>query len=173
MSELEGLMTTTLARKGTPAVLDVFGPTGEVLTSPSEGYCVILGTIPPGVSVPTHAHADFEGFFVVPGAVQVLAQRGDGFEWLEARRGDFLQFPGGAKHGFRNASAEPVVQLITTTPRLGRFFREVGRPVTAGESLPPPSPAELRLFAEVATRYVHWLGSPQENAAVGIDVPAV
>jgi quercetin dioxygenase-like cupin family protein len=167
------MRATTLVRPGTPAVLDVFGPTVEFLTAPAEAdYCVIRGTIPPGVAVPLHAHADFEGFYVVAGAVQVLAERDHGFDWLDARPGDFIQIPGGARHGFRNTSGEPVVQLVTTTPRLGQFFREVGRPVTAGAALPPPTPDELRRFAEVAARYGHWLGSPDENVAVGITVPA-
>jgi len=36
-------------------VLDVLGPTVEFLVLPSEsaaGYCIMKGTIPPGVSVP-------------------------------------------------------------------------------------------------------------------------
>src|SRR6266545_442391 len=153
-------METSLFRKGMAEVFDVFGPTVEILTT-SEEYCVLRGTIPPGVSVPMHAHADFEGFFVISGAVLVLTERDGGFEWLDAKQGDFIQIPGGAKHGFRNTSGAPVVQLISTTPRLGRFFQEVGRPVPAE----PPTPEELRRFAEAATRYGHWLGSPEENAA--------
>jgi quercetin dioxygenase-like cupin family protein len=163
-------MRTTLVRKGTPAILDVFGPTVEILTSTTEAFCMVRGTIPPGASVPIHAHSDFEGFFVVSGAVQVLAERDGGFKWLDARQGDYIQIPGGEKHGFRNTSSEPVVQLITTTPRLGQFFQEVGRPVAAGDLLPPPTPDELRRFAEVAARYGHWLGSPEENAALGIAI---
>jgi quercetin dioxygenase-like cupin family protein len=164
--------TTNLVRKGTPAVLDLFGPTVEILTSASEAYCVILGAIPPGVCVPMYAHADFEGFFVVSGAVQVLAERDGGFAWLDAKQGDFFQIPGGAKHGFRNTSGAPVVQFITTTPRLGQFFKEVGRPVTSGSAPPPPSPDELRRFAAASVRYGHRLGSPEENAAVGIRLPS-
>jgi quercetin dioxygenase-like cupin family protein len=164
-------MQTALVGKGTAEVLDVFGPTIEILTS-SGDFCVLRGTIPPGVSIPLHAHADFEGFFVVSGAVQVLAERDGRLEWLDARQGDFVQIAGGAKHGFRNTSGEPVVQVITTTPRLGRFFREVGRPVTSGTTLPPPSPDERRRFADVAARYGHWLGGPEENAAVGVALPS-
>jgi len=47
-------------------VLDVLGPTVEFLVLPSDcagDYCVISGTIPPGVSVPIHSHPDDESFF--------------------------------------------------------------------------------------------------------------
>ena len=47
-------------------VLDVLGPTVEFLVLPSEstaGYCIMKGTIPPGVSVPLHSHPDDEIFF--------------------------------------------------------------------------------------------------------------
>jgi mannose-6-phosphate isomerase-like protein (cupin superfamily) len=165
-------MHVAVSPKGTRVILDVFGPTIERLTTATDDPCQLLGTIPPGVSVPLHAHPDFEWFFVVSGSVQVLTERNGGFEWMGARPGDFIRIPGGAKHGFRNATGEPVVQLITTTPRLGRFFEEIGRPVTAGAILPPPTREELRRFAEVAARYGHWLGSPDENAAVGITLPS-
>jgi len=61
-----------------------------------------------------------------------------------------------------------VVQLITTTPRLGRFFQEVGKPVTPGATPPPPSPEDIARFLQVAAKYNYWNGSPAENAAIGI-----
>jgi hypothetical protein len=72
------------------------------------------------------------------------------------------------KRAFRNKSSEPVVQLITTTPKLGRFFREIGRRVTPGEAGRPPTSDDLQHFARVAAVYHHWLGSPAENVAIGI-----
>jgi quercetin dioxygenase-like cupin family protein len=50
-------------------VLDVLGPTVEFMVLPSESedrYCVLKGTIPPGVSVPLHSHPDDESFFYSP-----------------------------------------------------------------------------------------------------------
>jgi quercetin dioxygenase-like cupin family protein len=166
--------TPYIVNKGMRGVLDVFGPTVEFLTSPSEVeavYCVMMGTIPPGVSVPLHSHSDVESFFLLSGAVQVLVQRGKKFEWLDVHPDSFIQKPSGAKHAFRNTSSKPVVHLITTTPKLGRFFQEIGRPVTPGV-LPPPTPDELEHFMRVAAHYHYWLGSPTENAAVGISFSA-
>ena len=164
-----------MVARGTHGVLDMFGPTVEFLASPAElgsDYCVIIGTIPAGVAVQLHSHPDDESFYVLSGRVQVLAHSGESFEWIEAGPGDFVQIPGGAKHGFRNRFDEPVVQLITTSARLGTFFQEVGRPISSGTQLPPPTAAEIDRYARTAVRYEHWLGSPKENAAVGIEMPA-
>ena len=110
-------------------MLDVLGPTVEFLTAPNEKdaeFCVMRGTIPPGVSVPLHSHADFETFFLLSGTVQVtsekLEQPEDPLESITVETGQFIQMPGGAKHAFRNATTKPVVQLIVTTPKLGKFF---------------------------------------------------
>jgi mannose-6-phosphate isomerase-like protein (cupin superfamily) len=164
------MQATSVVRKDTASVLDILGPTIAILSPASEDadYCMMIGTIPAGVCVPLHSHADVESFFVLSGAVQVLIERGGGFAWLDVKQGDFVHVPGSAKHAFRNTSGEPVAQLITTTPRLGRFFQETGKPVSAGASPSPPTPDDLRRFAEVAARYGHWLGSPAENAAIGI-----
>jgi uncharacterized RmlC-like cupin family protein len=105
---------------------------------------------------------------MISGAVHVLSQRGAKLDWLEIKRGEFVHFPSNVKHAWRNTSSGPAVQLITTTPKLGRFLQEVGRPVTAEAPLLPPSPDDFQHFMRVAAKYSYWLGSPAENAAVGI-----
>jgi len=152
-------------------VLDVLGPTVEFLVLPSEsaaGYCIMKGTIPSDVSVPLHSHPDDESFFLLSGRLHALDQRKDGFKWMNMNAGDFRHVPQDARHAWKNQSDEPAVTIIVTTPRLGRFFQEIGRPVTADTFPQPPSPADIQRFVEVAARYDHWLASPQENAAVGI-----
>ena len=126
------MQTAQIVSDGMYGVLEVFGPTLEFLIPPDEAgavYCVMMGSMPPGVSVPLHSHPDIESFFLLSGVVQVLSQSAQNFEWLDVKPGDFVHVPSGAKHAFRNIGTEPAVQLITTTPRLGRFFREVGRPI--------------------------------------------
>jgi hypothetical protein len=120
--------------------------------------------------VPLHSHPDPEGFLVLSGAVQVLAALGGGLQWLDVAEGDFIDIPGGAKHAFRNMSDGPVVQLITTTSTLGRFFEEIGRHIAGGPQ-PPPTHGDIERFTRVAARYGYWLGSPEENAAAGITLP--
>jgi quercetin dioxygenase-like cupin family protein len=81
------MQSARIIHKGTYGLLDVFGPTVEFLTSSNEAdaiYSVILGTIPPGVSIPLHSHADVESFFMLSGTVQVLSYVEENFKWLDA-----------------------------------------------------------------------------------------
>jgi quercetin dioxygenase-like cupin family protein len=163
------------SKKKLHVILDVLGATIEFLVLPSEckdGYSVLKGTIPPGISVPIHSHPDDESFFLLSGRVQALEQPKDGFAWIEMNPGDFRHVPQGVRHAWKNESNEPVIAIIVTSSRLGRFFEEVGRPVAADTSPQPPFQGDLQHFAEVAARYGHWLASPEENAAVGINLSA-
>jgi quercetin dioxygenase-like cupin family protein len=163
---------TTVERNGrTHEPLDFAGPTLEFLTSPDEAqndFCVLRGVIPPGVWVHLHSHPDTQTFFVISGEVVALKQRqgSEGYDAIVATAGDYIHVPAGSRHGWRNVSSEPVVALITTTARLGRFFQETGRKV---QGTPPPvTPEDVARFAAVAARYDHWNGTPEDNAAVGI-----
>jgi quercetin dioxygenase-like cupin family protein len=156
---------------GTASVFDVFGPTIEFLTPPSDAdapYCTVRGVIPAGVHVPLHSHPEPESFYVETGAAQVLVRRDGGFAWMDLAEGDFVHIPGGVEHAHRNESGTPVVELITMAPRLARFFADIARPIEEGAPPPPPTDADLRRMADVAARYGHWLATPEENAAVGI-----
>jgi quercetin dioxygenase-like cupin family protein len=153
--------------------LEVFGPSVQFLVAPQpsdEAPCVMRGTIPPGVSVPIHSHAGIEAFFVLSGDVEVLSEEGGKPHWIAAGPGDFIEVPSSAKHGFRNRSQHPVIQLITTTSKLGRFFQEVGIPVVQGERVGSPSPDKIRRFVKTAERYGYWLATPEENASLGISL---
>jgi quercetin dioxygenase-like cupin family protein len=153
-------------------VLDVLGPTIEFLTSPDEaddGLCVMRGVIPPGVVVPIHSHDDAEAFYILPGTQQVLTQGTDGLEWNDARAGDYIDVPRGTPHAHRNVSHDPAVDLLITTARLGRFFQDVGKPAT--DPPQPPSAEDVAHFIATSVRYGYTLGTPEENKAVGIDLP--
>jgi quercetin dioxygenase-like cupin family protein len=153
----------------TGLVVEVFGPTLEFLTSPEDehnDFCVLKGTIPPDVYVPLHSHPDTEDFIVVSGAVEGLRQGKQGYQWVGAKAGDYIHVPADALHAWRNVSSEPVVMRLITTKRLGRFFRETGRPVTGAPQ--PVTPEDLARFAAVSARYGYWNATPEENAAVGI-----
>jgi len=154
--------------------LEVFGPTVQFLIAPQssdEAPCIIKGIIPPGGFVPIHSHPGIEAFFVISGQVEVFTEAGEKPHWIAAGPGDLIEVPSNAKHGFRNSSIDPVVQLITTTSKLGRFFQEIGRSITRGARLSPPSPAELQHFVMTSERYGYWLASSEENAFAGIPLP--
>jgi quercetin dioxygenase-like cupin family protein len=148
--------------------LDLFGPQVQLVTALSnedDGYCLFRRTLPAGAVVGLHSHAEREAFYILEGELQGLRQD----RWLTLAAGDVLDIPGGVKHAFRNVSSAPVYVLFVTTMRLGRFFCEVGRPV-ATVPLGPPTPADLRRFFEISHAYGHWLGSPEDNAAIGISL---
>jgi hypothetical protein len=91
---------------------------------------------------------------------------GEGYKWIGAKAGDYIHVPGGAPHAWRNVSAQPVVSLIVTTRKLGRFFQEVGRPATGAPQ--PVTPEELERFVDRSGEYGYWNATPEENEAVGI-----
>jgi quercetin dioxygenase-like cupin family protein len=159
--------------ESTPAhTFDVFGPVVGFLRSPADtdaDMCVMWGVIPPGVTVPLHSHDDAEDFFILSGTQQVLTEGAGGMEWRDARAGDYVQVTGGMPHAHRNISDEPAIELVITTARLGRFFREIARPITSSPQ--PPTPDEFDRFVAVAAQYGYILGTREENAAVGIDTP--
>jgi quercetin dioxygenase-like cupin family protein len=154
--------------------LDVLGPTIQFVTDPAEhdAPCIMRGTVPPGVSIPLHSHADPETFLPVSGHLRGLTFHGNDFEWIDIRPGAVFHVPGGAKHAFRNDGREEAVLIIASTATIGQFFREIGTPVTPG-SRPtgPPSADRVQRFLATAARYGYWNASPEENARVGITLP--
>jgi quercetin dioxygenase-like cupin family protein len=155
-------------RKSTDAneILDVLGPQIQFLTALSDAdddYCLIKGTIPAGVVVPLHSHVERETFYILAGEIEGLWED----YWISLAAGDVFDVPGGLKHGWRNRSGAPASLVLATTMRLGRFLREISRPL-ATVSPAPPKPADVQRLVEVAQAYGHWLGSPADNAAVGI-----
>ncbi|WP_313865567.1 cupin domain-containing protein [Mycobacterium sp.] len=151
---------------GAPAS-DVLGTIVEFVTQEDEQVCVIRGIVPPGITVPLHSHADFEDFFILAGSHQVLVEGEHGLQWHDARAGDYIRVPGDVPHAHRNVLKEPAIDLIITTARMGRFFREVSRPVGS----PPPTRQEMAYFVDVANSYGYHMATPEENAAVGISLP--
>jgi quercetin dioxygenase-like cupin family protein len=159
----------TVGTANVPGKLDVFGPIVEFLTPEGdEQVCVVRAVIPPGVTVPLHSHDDFEDFYVLAGRHQVLVHGDDGPQWRDVHAGDYVRVPADVPHALRNLSEEPAVDLMITTARMGKFFREVGR--LAGS--PAPTAQEVARFVEIAGRYGYLLATPEENAAVGITLPA-
>ncbi|MFD2613519.1 cupin domain-containing protein [Paenibacillus gansuensis] len=148
-----------------PEILDVLGPRIQHLTelANNQDYCVMKGEVGPGVIVPVHSHADRETFYVISGELEAWS----GDRWITLRAGDILDIPENEKHAWRNLSNENVTLLITTTVKMGEFFSEVGRPAA---SVPPgpPQPAALQKFVEVAMNYGYWLGTPEDNATIGL-----
>ena len=170
MGVKEGKNHTSFVKNPTTGkVLEFFGPTVEILTSPQEiqnDFCILRGTIPPGGFVPLHSHPDTEDFLVISGEIEGLKQDGEDHAWIGAKAGDYIHVPSNARHAWRNVSGSPSVEIIITTKKLGQFFQEIGRPAT-GSPLPVTSEDPER-FAAISARYGYWNATPEENATIGI-----
>lgn len=168
--------TTIAARvvdlEGLPRI-HVMGPTIQFVTSPDEDApCLMRGVIPPGAVVPLHSHADPETFVVLSGWVEGLHHHDGTFEWKLIGAGEVFHVRGHAKHAFRNQSEVPAVMLITSTPTMGRFFREIGTPLASGEHVEdPPSDATIQRFLEASAKYGYWNATAEENRQVGLTLP--
>ena len=155
----------------TGLTLALFWSTVEFLTSTEDeqsDFCVLKGIIPPGISVPLHSHPDTEDFVVLSGEVEVLRQDTHGHEWIKGKTGDYFHVPGGVPHAWRNVSTEPVIQILTTTKNMGRFFQEAGSPITSEPQ--PVTPEGLARFLAICAKYGYWNATPEENAAIGIQL---
>jgi quercetin dioxygenase-like cupin family protein len=155
-------------------ILGVMGPTIQFIVPPDEAVpCIMRGTIPPGVSVPLHSHPEPETFISISGQVEGLVDSPEGLRWVPVEPGTIFHVPSGAKHAWRNRSDGPSVSIVVTTASLGRFFQEVGLPIAAGAPPPdPPSAEAMQHFLKTADRYGYWNATPEENARLGISLPA-
>src|SRR5919108_4342558 len=120
---------------GKAETVEVMGPLVQFLTAPAKedgAPCTMRGTLPPGVLVPLHSHADPETYLVVSGEADALVEKEGGLEWIRLGPGDVFDVPGDAKHAFRNPTRHPAVMIIVSTNKIGRFFQEIGTPFAPG-----------------------------------------
>jgi quercetin dioxygenase-like cupin family protein len=156
-------------------VFDLFGPTVQFLTVrevQNPGPCILRGVIPPGGLIPLHSHGDPETFIVISGELDAFATSAAGLRCTQLVRGDIFHIPGNTKHAWRNRSPEPGVAIIVTTPQLGSFFREVGRPLAReGQPLAAPTREQIQHFLITSQKYGYWNATPEENAEIGLTIP--
>jgi quercetin dioxygenase-like cupin family protein len=131
--------------------IDVQGAAIEFVTPPDEEPCVMRGTIPPGMTVPLHSHADPETFVVLSGHAEGLVESRS----FRLGPGDVFNVPSSCKHGWRNLGDEPAEMVLISTAKMAPFFREI-----AGGS--------PEHFLATAERYGYWNATQEESAAAGI-----
>jgi len=161
---------STETRERDERTFDIFGVQIKFLVAPeqtSDKISVYHGTLPPGIVIPLHSHSEPEVFYVLDGGLEVYRESDAGGGWSTTQAGDVVAVAGDVKHALRNTSSQPVTTVAITQDHLYRFFREVAKPVNDREPA-PPSPEEMQHFFAVAARHGYWMGSPEENAAIGI-----
>ena len=145
----------------------------EFLVSPDAAgaeICLIRGTMPPGAAVPLHSHSDVELFYLLEGSVESFLSRNGIESWKTVGAGDVVAIPGNTKHAWRNSSPFPATMVMVTTARMYQFLRELTKPFDPDQLATPPTGEEVQEIFEAATRYGHWMGSPEENAAIGLSL---
>jgi quercetin dioxygenase-like cupin family protein len=131
------------------------------VTHDEHDFCVMLCTLPRGVVVPLHSHADRETFYVITGNPDIF--RGD--QWESLSPGQVVDVQNGIRHAWRNSSEATVSMICITTMRMARFLRDV-----AVDGDLPTSSVDRQRFLKLVGEHGYWLASPEENAAIGLQV---
>ena len=145
-------------------VISVVGDTYRILVSGKEtngSYAAVDMLIPPNGGPGPHAHADVqEAFYVLEGEIEIKTQE----KTIIAKKGAYVNIPlGGQVHQFKNKTDTLAHMICFVMPAgMEEMFKEIGRPVKAGEFLPQaePGPEELKKFREIAERYGQKLFPP-------------
>ena len=151
---------------------EIFGPQdirpkNRLLTDTwrnDDDYCVTIATMPPGVVVPLHSHADRETFYILSG--EMLGYDGNAGAWRMLRAGDVFDVTDGVRHAWHNASDAEASVLFVTTNRMARFLREASKLEIDATS----EDEEVRAFGDLVARYGYWCAGPEENAAIGLTI---
>lgn len=144
--------------------VSVVGDTYRLLITGQQtggAYAAIDMLIPPQGGPGPHSHADMhESFYVIEGEIVVKTEA----QTYTAQKGSFVNIPkGGLVHSFKNESDSMAHMLCYVVPSgLEEMFLEIGKPVAAGEFLPPPEmgPEELKRLQGIAEKYGQKLFPP-------------
>lgn len=144
--------------------LSVVGDTYRILITGEQtggAFAAIDMLIPPGGGPGPHAHDGFqESFFVIEGEVVVRSET----QTYTAQKGSFVNIPlGGIVHNFKNESDTVAHLLCVVVPAgLETLFQEIGKPVEAGQFLPPPpmTPDKQEQMKAIAEKHGQKLYPP-------------
>src|ERR1700726_5024917 len=131
---------------------------------------VMRGTVPSGVVIPLHSHSDPEIFYALKGSLEVFQAEGPSAGWQTVNTAEVVSIPGNVRHAVRNTSPSPMTSIIVTKQELYSFFRELAQPFDPNRPPEPPTPEGMQQLFQLAAKYEYWLGSPDENAAIGISL---
>ena len=118
-----------------------------------------------GRSVPLHSHIDPECLYVLSGQIEVFVFDAKP-RWQNLDTGQSVLLADGVRHALRNTTSQQADLVLVTNNRLGRFFRDAGRPVMPGDACQPPSPDDITRIQQVSEAYGYWQASPGESDAV-------
>jgi quercetin dioxygenase-like cupin family protein len=148
----------------------VLGVLMQFLVKPdtTSGKAALLHSeLPPGTTIPLHSHADSEIFYLLSGSLEAYEDKAG---WKTFEAGEAIAVSGGVKHALRNLSNESTFAIALTGEELYKFFVELAVPLDRTSPPAPPTPEQLQRVFAVAAKYGYWLGSPADNAAIGVNL---
>ena len=110
----------------------------------NDQISVMRGTVPPGVVIPLHSHADPEIFYVLDGSLEVFQAEGPSAGWQTVNAGEVVSIPGNVRHALRNTSPSPITSITVSKQELYSFFRELARPFDPNRPPAPPTAEEMQ-----------------------------
>src|ERR1700751_5010579 len=152
----------------------VLGVLLQFLSTPeqiNDQISVMRGTVPSGVVIPLHSHADPEMFYVLNGSLEVFQSEGPSAGWQTVNAGEVVSIPGNVRHALRNTSHSPMTSITVSKQQLYSFFRELARSFDPHRPPAPPTPNEMQQLFSAAQRYGYWLVSTGENAGICNQLP--
>ena len=167
-----GLLNRVVRTADTP-MFAVVGTLLQFVSTPDqngENLSVMRAGIPPRAVIPLHSHASAEILYLTEGTMEVFQDDGTSSGWQTAYPGDVVTITGGVKHALRNPGSNPVMTVLVSDGQLYRFFRELAEPLKSGALPPVPTPEVMQRLFKVAARYQYWIGSPSDNAGIGISL---
>src|SRR6202162_6152401 len=102
-------------RGGEDRTFIVLGVLLQFLSTPeqiNDQISVMRGTVPSGVVIPLHSHADPEIFYALNGSLEVFQAEG----WQTVTAGEVVSIPGNVRPAPRNNSPSPT-HLITVSKK--------------------------------------------------------
>ena len=160
-----------IIRTADEPMFTVLGILLQFVSTPDQNggnLSVMRSGIPPRAVIPLHSHTDAEIFYVTEGIIEVYQDDGISSRWQMGKTGEVVTIAGGLKHAVRNPGSTMAMAVLVSGRELYRFFRELAEPLDPVVTPQAPKPEALQRLFEVAARYQYWMGSPAENAAIGI-----
>ncbi|HEY4046393.1 MAG TPA: cupin domain-containing protein [Acidobacteriaceae bacterium] len=146
----------------------VLGVLMQFLVAPdatSGNVAMLHSELRPGTIIPLHNHADSEIFYLPSGSLEAYEEQ-EG--WKTFGPGQAIAITGRVKHAIRNVSDKSALAIAVTGRDLYSFFAELAAPLESASPSAPPTPEQMQHLFAVAAKYGYWLGSPEDNAAIGI-----
>jgi hypothetical protein len=87
----------------------------------------------------------------------------DGASWRVLKQGESVDAHSNTRHAWRNASGSSASLLIVTTVKMGLFLQQVSSAASI-----QAAGTEKNQFFNLVQEYGYWLGSPEDNEAIGL-----